>query len=295
MACAISARRNVVALRQHPDQLAECRYRQCHDIRFRQFRLRNSALPQIVPRHGSNEDVRIGGNLHRLPAQPRLAISLICSIDKGLRLLFLNMSNTSEILPVGRTGFISIRPSGSLSTTILSPGCTPRCFKSSLRKVIWPLAVTVSVFMRLDVRQKRLTSKGVGHRTGRWNCARRAASPNWRTVAVPRLKWGSWKNGAVFGVLYGICPKQPAIPSCASGRCAPAGELEDQQDARSMRASAAARSFSVARRRTDSPRVPTDVILMPTWRSLASSARLRPSKHDEIYNFWAIALATRFK
>ena len=104
-------------------------------------------------------------NLHRLPAQPRLAISLICSIDKGLRLLFLNMSNTSEILPVGRTGFISIRPSGSLSTTILSPGRTPRCFKSSLRKVIWPLAVTVSVFIRLDVRQKLLTSKMVGHRT----------------------------------------------------------------------------------------------------------------------------------
>ena len=158
-----------------------------------------------------------------------------------------------------------------------------------MRRVTCPLAVTVSVFIRLDVRQKRLTSKGVGHWTGRGNCARLAPSPNWRTVAVPRLKWGSWKNGAVFGVLYGICPKQPAIPSCASGRCAPAGELEDQQDARSMRASAVApaRSFSVARRRTDLPRVPTDVILMPTWRSLASSARLRPSKHDETYNFWA--------
>src|SRR5207237_6459642 len=72
--------------------------------------------------------------------------------------------NTSEILPVGRAAFTSILPSGSLFTLIFSPGCTPRCSSTSLRKVTWPLAVMVSVVMRslgvsAKVRQKNLTFK----------------------------------------------------------------------------------------------------------------------------------------
>jgi hypothetical protein len=47
-----------------------------------QFLLRDPALPLIVAGNGSNEDVGIGRDFHRLPAQPRAAISLISSIDK---------------------------------------------------------------------------------------------------------------------------------------------------------------------------------------------------------------------
>ena len=67
------------------------------------------------------ESFCLDSNLHRLPAHPRLAIWLISSIDKGRRLRRLNTLNTSEIFPLGRAAFISIRPSGSISTATFSP------------------------------------------------------------------------------------------------------------------------------------------------------------------------------
>src|SRR5215467_16185607 len=164
-------RRDLVALRQHPDQLAERRQRQRDDIRARQFRLSDFALPFVVARNGSNEDVGIGRHLHRLPVQPRTAISLISSIDKDGPFFLFKKLKTSEILPVGRTAFISIRPSESLSTVIFSPGCTPICFRRSLRSVTCPLAVTVSVLIAwsrvktTNVRQKRLTIKSARARS----------------------------------------------------------------------------------------------------------------------------------
>jgi hypothetical protein len=46
------------------------------------------ALALVVTRNGSNEDIGIGCDLHRLPAQPRAAALLICSIDKEGRSAF---------------------------------------------------------------------------------------------------------------------------------------------------------------------------------------------------------------
>jgi hypothetical protein len=80
------------------------------------------ALSLVVARNGPNEDIGVGRNLHRLPAQPRLANSLISSIDKDGPFSRFKKSKTSEILPVGRDAFISIRLPGSLSTIIFSPG-----------------------------------------------------------------------------------------------------------------------------------------------------------------------------
>src|SRR5216683_1411916 len=108
----------------------------------------------------------IGRDLHRLPAQLRETIALISSIDKDGPFFLFKKPKTSEILPVGRMAFIAIRPSGSFSTVIFSPGRTPRCLRRSLRSVTCPLAVTVSVLMTLphveaiNVRQKHLNIKG---------------------------------------------------------------------------------------------------------------------------------------
>src|SRR5258708_4283949 len=61
-----------------------------------------------------------------------------------------------------------MRPSASLSSSIFSPGCTPRCCSTSLRNVTCPRAVTVNVVMtnsspdslaRDIVMQKSITSK----------------------------------------------------------------------------------------------------------------------------------------
>jgi hypothetical protein len=161
----------------YPDQLAERRYRQRDDICIRQFRLRNFALPLVVTRNGPNEDVGIGCHLHRLPAQPRAATLLICAIEREGPLRLLKRSKTSEILPVGRAACIAMRPSGSLSTAIFSPGCTPICFSRSLRSVTCPLAVTVSVLMAWPrVAQASLLVLPPEHEVAVWGWAARGKS-----------------------------------------------------------------------------------------------------------------------
>src|SRR6185437_15233324 len=66
--------------------------------------------------------------------------------DRPFRLAF-RKPKASEIFLVDLNALTSIRPPGSLSTEIFSPGRTPRCSSTSLRKVTWPFRVTVSVLM----------------------------------------------------------------------------------------------------------------------------------------------------
>src|SRR5262249_48895174 len=139
------SRRNLVTLRQHPYEFAERRNRDRDEFGFLQRRLCNLALFCVVVGDGPDQDISVGSNLHRLPAQPRAAILFISSIDSDERPCRFKMPKASAILPVGRAAVTSIRPFGSLFTVIFSPGCTPRCSSTSLRKVTWPLAVTVSV------------------------------------------------------------------------------------------------------------------------------------------------------
>src|SRR5712675_3516154 len=99
----------------------------------------------VIFGNGANQHVGIGRDLHRWPAQPRAAILLISSIERDGPPYLFRKPKASEILPVGRAAFTSIRPSGSLSTVIFSPGFTPRCFRRSVRNVTCPLTVMVSV------------------------------------------------------------------------------------------------------------------------------------------------------
>src|ERR1700693_4221240 len=74
-------------------------------------------------------------------------ILFIASIDNDGPFSRFRKLKTSEMLPFGRAALTIVRPSGSLSTVIFSPGRTPRCFRKSLRSVTCPLAVIVSVLM----------------------------------------------------------------------------------------------------------------------------------------------------
>src|SRR5450432_3288357 len=96
---------------------------------------------------GPDQYIGVSRDPHRLPAQPRAAILFISSIDKDGPSFLFRKPKASEIFPAGRAAFTSIRPSGSLSTVIFSPGWTPRCSRRSLRRVTCPLAVTVSVLI----------------------------------------------------------------------------------------------------------------------------------------------------
>src|SRR5204863_7487684 len=89
----------------------------------------------VITRSCSQEHIGVCRDPHRRPAHPRAAILLISSIDKDGPSSLFRKSKASEILPVGRAALTSIRPSGSFSTLIFSPGPTPRCFRISLRNV----------------------------------------------------------------------------------------------------------------------------------------------------------------
>jgi hypothetical protein len=69
------------------------------------------------------------------------SLAAIVGIRNDGPFLPLNRSKTSGILPVGRAAFISIRPSGSLSTAIFSPVAHADAPGVPLRRVIWSLAV----------------------------------------------------------------------------------------------------------------------------------------------------------
>jgi hypothetical protein len=65
-----------------------------------------------------------------------------------------------------------MRPEGSFSTSIFSPGRTPKCSSTSLRSVTCPFAVTVSVCHGLQpdhvaIRKKRSAQRPRGTRSGR--------------------------------------------------------------------------------------------------------------------------------
>src|SRR6185436_14562025 len=118
---------NFIAL-QHPNQFAKGRYRQRDSISFAESHLGGLALRGIIFGQCSYQNVGVRGDLHRLPAHPRAMIRFISSIERDRPFLFaFREPKTSDILPAGRAALTSIRPSGSLLTEILSPGCTPRC------------------------------------------------------------------------------------------------------------------------------------------------------------------------
>ena len=104
---------------------------------------RNRASPSCAD--GAREqNVGIGGDLHSSPAHPAAAASFSSSTERRRVPGSANMPKTLEI---GSPGFARSRtwPSGSRSTSTLSPCRAPRCSRTSLRRVIWPSAVTVSV------------------------------------------------------------------------------------------------------------------------------------------------------
>ncbi len=80
--------------------------------------LGESALLLIIARQRAYENVRVRGDFHRLPAQPRLAISSISPRDNEGPFRRLKTLNTSEILPALPAAFNSTRPSGSLYTDL---------------------------------------------------------------------------------------------------------------------------------------------------------------------------------
>ena len=102
------------------------------------------------PPHGPNQHIGVGGDLHRLPAQPRAMILFISSIERDC--LFVPLSRrpkTSEILPVGRAAVTSIRAVGKLvHGDLLAGAAHPDAQAHPCASVTWPLAVTVSVLMR---------------------------------------------------------------------------------------------------------------------------------------------------
>jgi len=100
----------------------------------------------------------LGRSLHRLSAQPRAAISLMTSIDKNGLFFPFKKPKTSEILPVGGTAFISIRPSGSLSlfdarihAKMLKDQPFTRPMKASNAASCWAMILRVGSSFRASV------------------------------------------------------------------------------------------------------------------------------------------------
>ena len=95
--------------------------------------------------HGcAQQEIGIGSDLHSSLAHPAATASFSSSTERRRVSGAANMPKTLEI---GSPGFARSRtwPSGSRSTSTLSPCRAPRCSRTSLRRVIRPLAVTVNV------------------------------------------------------------------------------------------------------------------------------------------------------
>src|SRR5262249_43886011 len=125
----------LVAFGKHPHEFAQSRYWDCNQLGPLQCHFGGFALLEMVFRKSSNQDVGVGRDLHRLPAQPSVMILFISSIESDGPPFRFKKPKASEIFPVGRAAFTSIRPLGSFSTETRSPGCTPRCSRTSLRSV----------------------------------------------------------------------------------------------------------------------------------------------------------------
>jgi hypothetical protein len=127
--------RRAVAAGQNPDELAQGHGWDRDQFRPREFGLGARAVRRVVVGECTDENVRVGGNFDRFPAQPAAMMSFICSIDRDRAPGCFSRPNTSKIWPPGRAARTSIRPSGQVSTSILSPGRTPRWARRSLRSV----------------------------------------------------------------------------------------------------------------------------------------------------------------
>jgi hypothetical protein len=64
---------------------------------LREFGLGARALHRVVVGQRADEDVRVGGDPHRFPAQPSAMLSFICSIDRDGAPGCFSKPNTSEI------------------------------------------------------------------------------------------------------------------------------------------------------------------------------------------------------
>ncbi|AAM39211.1 hypothetical protein XACa0007 (plasmid) [Xanthomonas citri pv. citri str. 306] len=101
----------------------------------------------IVTHNSTHKDVGIDCDLHCLPAHPCAAASLISSMVATFCVLPASRPTKLAIVPAGRAALSTPRPSGSKSSSILSPGLMPRCCSTSFRNVTCPRAVTVNVVM----------------------------------------------------------------------------------------------------------------------------------------------------
>jgi len=102
--------RNVVALRQHPDERALRRHGQGNHIRAGHGGPGDLALLRTVCGDGAHEHARIGRDLHRVPAQARAAMRFISLIDRDRPWSRFSKPKTSDIRPTGRAARTSIRP-----------------------------------------------------------------------------------------------------------------------------------------------------------------------------------------
>jgi len=113
--------RQAVTAGQDPDQLAQGHRRDRDQVRLRELSLGARALRRVVVGECTDENVCVGGDFHRFPAQPPAMMSFICSIDGDGAPDRFSKPNTSEIWPPGRAARTSIRPSGRVSISIYRP------------------------------------------------------------------------------------------------------------------------------------------------------------------------------
>src|SRR5690606_12628892 len=116
-----------VALRQHPGEFAERREANCQQGRLAQSILCDARLIRIVFQCNAEQDIRVGDDLHRFPAQASSVIFLISSIVRtGLSGCARRPKMDSMPFSRGAACIVALPP-GNVSTTILPPGFTPRC------------------------------------------------------------------------------------------------------------------------------------------------------------------------
>ena len=131
---------------QHPCALAQNGRWHGNDGRPLQQGLGDGGLVWIILNQNTQQDIGINSEPHRSPAHPAAVASLICSMERRGPFGRFNNPKTADI-GVPSPDRSCMRPPLSKSTSSLSPGFTPRCFNTSLRRVICPLLVTVSLIV----------------------------------------------------------------------------------------------------------------------------------------------------
>src|ERR1700679_185519 len=104
--------------------------------------LNKPELDRLGRRHGPRDLYQRSASLFA-PVQPAAAASFISLMVTTFLVFPTKIPKKLSSVPVGLAARIRISPEGIMSKDIRSPGLTPKCFKRSRLRVIWPLAVTV--------------------------------------------------------------------------------------------------------------------------------------------------------